>query len=182
MMNETLLTAGASLRKAKRGSWWAACLAAILLSGCKPNLPTEVNNLPDVAGEWSYAATDLQITGIPGARCGISGLTLLIGPWRYSGFYGRSVGGTLTCSGSLAPLSGPFESYPVRRGGAVAEHIAFDLGTPDWRHEGILAADTMSGIFRLNHSGLQMTGQFRAVRRSTSVETALQLRTTQTEK
>ena len=62
-----------------------------LVGGCAPDVPTVVHNLPDVAGEWEYSASEIQIVGRgDSARCEIEGVTLVLGPWRDSGFYERS--------------------------------------------------------------------------------------------
>lgn len=164
----------AGIRRRSTWRYFASLLGALaLITGCSPDIPTVVHNLPDVVGEWSYSATNITVVGRGGsARCEIEGVTLFIGPWRYSGFYGRSEGGRLNCTGNLRPLDGDLPSYPVRRGGAVAEFIAFDIGTPDWRHEGTLVRDTMSGNFRLRSGGVDLQGQFRVVRRSNEVSVA----------
>lgn len=132
---------------------------------CSPTVPVEVSDLPQVAGEWAYSANEIRLVGrTSGAVCEIEGMRLHIGPWRSSGFYGRSEGGYMACTLDLEPLSGPLTSYPVRRGGAVLNFIAFDIGTPAWRHDGTLAGDTMSGSFGIEQGGIRMEGRFRAVR------------------
>jgi len=149
--------------------WWrsTAGLVVILLAGCRPDItdPTAVE-LQDMSGEWEYAASQLRATGAPGAgECVIEEVTLTIAPWRATGFFGRSDGGRLRCTGALEPLSEALASYPVRRGGMVLHHIAFDFGTPDWRHQGFVDADSMWGTFALRSGGTELAGRFIARKR-----------------
>jgi hypothetical protein len=157
-----------SRRQAEPTAWAGALAAlALALTSCSVAPPLTGVEHPDLQGEWSYGATDVQIVGRSGDRgCTIQGMALHLGPWRATGFYGRTEGGVLVCEGTLAVLNGALPSYPVRRGGMVSESIAFDIGTPDWRNEGTLRADTMSGTLRLTNGSLQLTGRFRAVRGS----------------
>jgi hypothetical protein len=151
----------------------ALAVLTLALAGCAEEplpllggVPVVTDRLPDLSGVWTYEATELQVVGRSGGRgCTIAGMLLHLGPWRATGFYGRTEGGVLVCQGDLAVLSGALPSYPVRRGGFVADQIAFDIGTPDWRHEGRIAGDTMSGTLVLRNGSLEMTGRFRVVRK-----------------
>jgi hypothetical protein len=148
----------------------AACrllLGAGLLAAasCSAEVPTERSDLPVVEGSWAYSASAIRIIGrSPGSVCEITGMTLEIGPWRPTGFFGRSSGGFMSCTQELEPMSGALPSYPIRRGGAVLNFIAFDIATPDWRHDGTISGDTMSGAFNLQQGSIRMEGSFRAVR------------------
>jgi hypothetical protein len=134
------------------------------LPACSAITPTERSDLPEVAGEWAYTASDIRLAGRPaGPACEITGMTLALGPWRPTGFFGRTSGGDLSCTGDLAPISGPLPSYPVRRGGAVLHFIAFDIGSEDWRHDGTISGDSMTGVFRLQQGSIRMEGNFLAV-------------------
>lgn len=167
----------------------ACALLLLAASGCKPGLPSEPRGgeLPDLSGEWSYAASDIRPAGSTASgSCSIEGVVLTLGPWRREGFSGRSSEGALRCSGDMSRFSGPLPSYPVRNGGMAfsTPWVAFDLGTPDWRHDGTLShdtvtlvvlgdtirrmsfGDTLRGSFRLRNGGVEMTGAFRAVRRA----------------
>lgn len=161
-------------------------VAAAALAGCRPDLTVpNPNRLPDLSGEWSYTASEIRLTGsTSGASCTIEGVTMKLGEWVDIGLFGRASEGTMRCTGELSPLSGPLPSYPVRRGGMVAHHIAFDFSDPGWRHEGFLShdtvkvvalgdtirrvvfTDTMSGRFRMRSAGVGFEGKFLAVRRA----------------
>jgi hypothetical protein len=153
----------------------ALALAALALAaaGCAEGelpllgaVPIVTGTLPDLSGVWAYEAKELQVGGRSAGRgCTIDGMLLHLGPWRATGFYGRTEGGVLACEGDLAVLGGVLPSYPVRRGGMVDDEIAFDIGTSDWRHEGRIAGDTVSGTLVLRSGSLEMSGRFRAVRR-----------------
>jgi hypothetical protein len=150
----------------------ALAALALALPGCGEDplpllggVPIVTGRLPDLSGEWAYEATELRVVGRSGGRgCTIEGMLLHLGPWRATGFYGRTEGGVLACQGDLAVLSGALPSYPVRRGGMVDDQVAFDIGTPDWRHQGRIVGDTMSGTLALRNGSLEMTGRFRVVR------------------
>jgi len=145
----------------------AVAFVALFLVACRPDItdPTAVE-LRDMSGEWEYTATQLRATGAPGAgECAIEDVTLSIAPWRATGFFGRSEGGMMRCTGALEPLSTALASYPVRRGGMVLHHIAFDFGTADWRHQGFVDADSMWGTFVLRSGGADLTGRFIARKR-----------------
>jgi hypothetical protein len=151
----------------------ALAALALAAAGCAEGelpllgaVPIVTGTLPDLSGVWAYEAKELQVGGRSAGRgCTIDGMLLHLGPWRATGFYGRTEGGVLACEGDLAVLGGVLPSYPVRRGGMVDDEIAFDIGTSDWRHEGRIAGDTMSGTLVLRSGSLEMSGRFRAVRR-----------------
>jgi hypothetical protein len=137
------------------------------LAGCRPDMSgPEAVVLPDLSGDWSYSAEEIRAAGMHGGgECAIDQVTLTLAPWRATGFFGRSDGGRLQCSGALTPLSTELPSYPIRRGGMVSHHIAFDFGNPEWRHQGYMEADTMWGTFLLRTGGAELTGTFKARRR-----------------
>lgn len=142
---------------------WLTAIASSVLWACVGASPTQTSGLPEVEGEWAYSAFDIRVVGQPSAaRCEITGVTLELGPWRSEGFTGRTEGGRLECSGELSPLSTDLPSYPVRRGGSVLDFIAFDIGSPDWRHDGKIGADTMGGIFWIQQPAYRLEGRFKA--------------------
>jgi hypothetical protein len=150
----------------RRGA--AVAALALLAAGCGGG-PTGVRGIehPDLSGSWSYTATNVRHPSAPaGAYCTITGLTLHLGPWRYTGFFGRTEGGVIECHGAYAELGGPLPTYAVSRGGKVEHHIAFEIGNPSWRHEGFIseAADSMHGTFVLRHGEIHMQGEFETVR------------------
>lgn len=159
-------------------SWIAAALLGAVCAGCGPDLPTQPGPPPgvrflQVTGDWEYFASEMRLAGSTGAApCQIRDVTLSITQIRRAGaFSGRASPGQLTCGGELSFLSGPLTDYPVGNGYTFNQYISFDLGTPDWRHEGLVATEdsvwgvSMSGSFRLRSGGLLFDGKFRASRR-----------------
>lgn len=150
----------------------ALLLAALLAAGCTDAPPTEPNApRRAVAGEWAYTAPEVRPAGSGGeAPCEITGLVLHIEQLRYKGaivgtLEGRTSGGRLTCRGDLSVLSGPLASYKLGNAHTIKEFIAFDIGTPDWRHDAVLAGDSaMSGHFLLRNGALRLQGSFVARR------------------
>lgn len=149
------------------------------LAGCKPDLPVDPNPVAglkflEVTGHWAYSATDVRLSGSPSpGPCEITGVTLTLTKIPKAGaFSGRSTGGRLTCMGDLSFLSGPLADYPIAEGYTFNQFVAFDLGSPDWRHDGYVATadsvsvDSMSGNFKLMNGGIMLEGLFRAVRQS----------------
>lgn len=162
--------------RAGRARAAALCGAAVLaLGACSPEkqvLPgtgTEVE-FPPVSGTWSYTAPEVRLAGTGGeAPCRITGVVLTIKQFRYNGelvgdFDGRSAGGALACRGDLSSLSGALQAYPVGQGYALNQNIAFNIGTLDWRHAGLVAGDSMSGTFTLKQGALRFEGKFVAKR------------------
>jgi hypothetical protein len=41
--------------------------------------------------------------------------------------------------------------------------MRFELGTSDWRHDGMISGDTMSGRFWLQNPSLRLEGSFQAI-------------------
>ena len=154
----------------------AACLA-VALTGCKPDLPVDPGTpegvrFLEISGAWSYSATDVKLVGSasPGP-CEITGVKLTLTQVTNAGaFSGHSTGGEMKCAGSLAFLSGPLVDYPIGNGYTFNEFVAFDLGTPAWRHDGLVTTmdsidiDTMRGTFTLVNGGIAFEGRFSAVR------------------
>jgi hypothetical protein len=156
-------------------------LAALMLlpigagGACRPDLsepdvPDGVRFL-EVTGDWAYAASNVRRAGSSdGAGCQISGAVLHLEQVEGAGaFTGRSSGGELICSGELGFLSGPLVSYRIGEGYTFNQFIAFDFGSPDWRHDGVVSAgsvqvDSMNGKFTLKTEGVVFEGIFRAVR------------------
>lgn len=154
----------------------ALCGAALLAMGaCSPEtqvLPgtgAEVD-FPPVSGTWSYAASEVRLAGTDGEPpCQITGVVLTINQFRYKGelvgdFDGRTAGGALACRGDLSSLSTALQAYPVGQGYAFDQYISFNIGTLDWRHEGFVAGDSMSGTFVLKQGLLRFEGKFVAKR------------------
>lgn len=149
--------------------------ASLLAAACSPDKVFEpgaeaANNFPAVSGTWAYTAREIRLAGTGGAApCEITGLTLEINQFRHKGkrvgdFDGRSSGGTLTCRGDLAFMSGALQPYRVWEGYALNHDIAFNVGTVDWRHWGFVEGDSMSGQFWLKQGTLQFEGKFVATR------------------
>ena len=180
--------AGSGSRAGRRAAsrFWRPGAAALALlavgaaGACRPDL-TE-SELPDgvkfleVTGEWAYTASDIhRAGGSTQVGCQISGVVLQLTKVKGAGaFTGRSSGGALACSGELAFLSGPLVSYPIGDGYTFNQFVSFDFGSPDWRHDGLVAStdsakiDSMSGKFTLKTEGVVFEGNFRAVRRGGS--------------
>jgi len=146
----------------------------LALAACSPategaGTGTEVR-FPRVSGTWSYAATDVRLAGSGGdAPCRITGVVLEINQFRNSAglvgdFEGRASGGTLACGGELSSLGGALQPYTVWQGYAFNEYISFNIGTRDWRHDGFVEGDSMSGTFVLKHGSLSFEGKFAAKR------------------
>ncbi|MDQ3606994.1 MAG: hypothetical protein M3418_12520, partial [Gemmatimonadota bacterium] len=106
-----------------------------------------MSELPDLRGDWAYSATEIRVKGgnLP-EECRIDGMRLTFGEWESKGLFGRSSGGQMLCSGTLASLSGQLPSYPIRDGGSVAQHFSFSIGTSDWLHTGFITHDTVQTV------------------------------------
>jgi hypothetical protein len=148
-----------------------------LWAGCKPDLPVDPR-LPagikflQVTGTWDYSASAIRLEGGDSSdSCEIAGVRVTLEQIEKAGaFTGRSVGGQMTCTGSLSPLSSSLVGFPISNGYTFDQFIAFDLGAPDWRHDGLVITadsvrvDSLSGSFRLDNGGLVFKGDFRMVR------------------
>ena len=159
----------------------ALLLFLIGVAACRPDdfsgpeVPEGVSFL-ELTGEWNYTATDIRRAGSSSdAGCQINGVVLELEQVENAGaFTGRSSGGALACSGELAFLSGPLVSYPIGKGYTLNQFVAFDFGSPDWRHDGLVVTtdsvhiDSMNGNFTLRTEGVVFEGNFRAVRRGGS--------------
>lgn len=151
------------------GAWVLALAACSPETEGAPGTGTEVK-FPRVSGTWSYSATDVRLAGSGGdAPCQITGLVLEIDQFRNSAglageFEGRASGGTLACRGELGSLGGALQPYRVWQGHAGNGYIGFNIGTHDWRHDGSVAGDSMSGNFVLKHGSLSFEGKFAAKR------------------
>lgn len=156
----------------------AATAALCLSAACSPEIPTDpikpdgVRVFLQITGDWSYSATDVRRIGAPSdPPCRITGVRLSLTQVRGAGaFFGRSTGGTLTCTGELALLSGPLTSFQIADGYTFDEFVSFDFGSPDWRHGGLVTTadsvnvETMVGTFTLKTGGVGLEGTFRAER------------------
>lgn len=147
-------------------------LLPVILAGCgsEGEIPTPPPGVSfqQVTGKWQYTGSEVRLAGSGATgQCEITGVVLDIEQIRHAGaFSGRTSGGVLTCQGELSVLSGPLQEYPVGNGYTFNEFIGFDIGTPDWRHEGLVEGDSMSGHFKLKNGSLQFEGRYVAVRRS----------------
>lgn len=163
------------IRLARRRAAVLSGAAVLALGACSPEIRgapgtgTEVK-FPRVSGTWSYSATDVRLAGSGGeAPCQITGVVLEINQFRnpaglVGDFEGRTSGGMLACRGEFSSLSGALQPYPVWQGHAGNGYIGFSIGTHDWRHDGSVAGDSMSGIFVLKHGSLSFEGKFAAKR------------------
>ena len=147
-------------------------LLPLVLAGCGPDeeippLPTGVKYFSQVSGTWDYTGSEVRLAGSAASgECAITGVVLDIEQIKHAGaFSGRSSGGVLTCQGELSALSGPLQEYPVGDGYTFNGFIGFDIGTPDWRHEGKVDGESMGGTFKLRSGSLQFEGKYTAVRR-----------------
>lgn len=165
-------------RARRRGAEWLLRSAlALLLPGaaaaCRPDLsgpeiPEGVTFL-ELTGDWKYVASDLRRAGSgPESSCKIEGAVLHLEKIENAGaFTGSSSGGALTCTGELGFLSGPLTPYPIENGYTFNQFVAFDYGSPDWRHDGLVSTsdatniDSMSGTFTLRTEGVVFEGKFR---------------------
>lgn len=149
-------------------------LLPLSTAGCQGDEPpTEPGiSYQAVGGEWAYTASEVRVAGSDGeAPCQIGGLVLHIEQLSYKGarvgtLKGRTSGGTLTCGGLLSGMSGPVAEFALGNAHTFNDNVSFDIGTPDWRHEGQVdaAADSMGGHFRLKNGALQLQGRFVARR------------------
>jgi hypothetical protein len=157
-----------------------AVLAIGAVGGCRPDLSgpdlSGGAKFLELTGAWDYTASDLRRAGTSSeSSCRISGVVLDLVKIKDAGaFTGRSSGGALTCSGELGFLSGPLVSYRIGGGYTLNQFVAFDFGSPDWRHDGLVVSsdsvniDSMNGTFTLKTEGVVFEGNFRAVRRGRS--------------
>ena len=139
----------------------AVTLAAALLGGCESlGLTT-----PRVDGEWLLSAQSLT----DGSRtCAIDGMTLSLEQLGRT-VSGTSSGGTLTCVAGDQTTVIQLAAKPIVNGSIDdAENIRFDLGGPDWRHEGDVIDRSMVGTLRVRFGGALgqelFTGTFGAAR------------------
>ena len=161
----------------------ALALALLLIGAagaCRPDISgpdvPEGARFFELTGEWAYTASNIRRAGSSNdAGCEIGGVVLELEQVEDAGaFTGRSSGGALSCSGELAFLSGPLVSYPIGKGYTLNQFVAFDFGSPDWRHDGLVVStdsvkiDSMNGTFTLKTEGVVFEGDFRAVRRGGS--------------
>jgi hypothetical protein len=136
-------------------------IAAGLLAGCE----TLGITTPRVDGVWLLSAQSLT----DGARvCAIDGMRLTLEQFG-TDVTGTSSGGTLTCVANGTTSTSQLTAKPIVNGSIDAtDEIRFDLGGPDWRHEGDVVARSMTGIVRVRFGGslgvALFTGNFGAAR------------------
>ena len=121
----------------------AILLVLLWRAGCGgdaagPEIPT----YPNVAGTWTYNASNLSGAG---GSCNVTGLILTI---SQSGgtFSGSYSGGNTSCvigaqNYPAGPSSGTIVSGTVTEGGT----ISFDFDTADWRNSGTIVGSSASG-------------------------------------
>lgn len=162
------------VRAARRRALAPSLAALLSLAACSPETVgggTEVDvEFRPVAGTWAYTASEVRLAGAGGeAPCRITGMVLEINQFRNNGrlvgdFDGRASGGTLDCRGELSSLSGAIQPFAVGQGYTFNEYVSFNIGTRDWRHDGFVAGDSMSGTFVLRQGSLGFEGRFVAKR------------------
>lgn len=124
-----------------------ACSGAIVLSGCESLGITT----PRVDGEWLLSAQSLT----DGTRfCAIDGMTLDIQQLGTT-ITGTSQGGTLTCvDDDDVTTVQQLTAKPLVNGTIdSADNIRFDLGGPDWRHDGNVIDRSMVGTVSVRFGG-----------------------------
>lgn len=143
---------------------------------CSPDIPSEPETAGiryfELTGSWVYTASGVRRAGSEGdAPCAIQQMTLTLEKVKgLRDFSGRTSGGRFVCSGELAFLSGPLVPYAVTAGTTFNQFVSFNIGSPDWRHHGIVVTtdsvniDSMAGKFTLRNAGIVFEGDFRLVR------------------
>jgi hypothetical protein len=119
-------------------------------------------SIPEVTGQWTYNATNLQSSGV---TCGITGVTLSVTHQSGENFSGSTSGGTLNCSDGQQSISEPLANLTIVSG-VVRENgsISFNLQSQDWTNTGSLAGASMSGSTSLRAGDFTLTGSFSASR------------------
>ena len=141
----------------------AATIAlATFLAACGDD-PAEPS-IPDVAGNWNYAATSLTGGGITCSFRNVP-MTLAQNGTTFSGAYS---GGLLSCTGPGGSLSEQVAGGAVAAGTIDGNSVQFDIDTSDWRNTGTISGSSMSGtvVVRINDGTTTFTlaGDFTASR------------------
>jgi hypothetical protein len=113
---------------------------------------------PNLAGSWSYNATNLAGGGL---SCSVSGVIVSISQTDNT-FTGTYSPGTLSC---VSAGSAAFSGGTVVNGTITGTGVNFNFDTQDWAHNGSLSGNSVSGTttMRLVLSGgqtLVMNGTF----------------------
>lgn len=121
--------------------------------------------LPEVDGEWVYAARNLSGNGL---TCQVTGLTLLLDEDDDSRFGGTASDGTLACTQDSVTVISELGLLPVISGRANGSRIQFDIGDVDWDNQGTYDGRSISGTTTLRlgapFTAQQVTGTFGAAR------------------
>ncbi|MEN8376962.1 MAG: hypothetical protein ABFS34_16160, partial [Gemmatimonadota bacterium] len=137
-------------------------LMAAAAAGCGDD-PTGPST-PNVAGAWSYAATNVTAATVTCSFTNVS-LSLTQSGTTFSGTYS---GGLLSCSAPGASFSEPIGGGPVASGTINGTSVTFDMDSSDWRNTGTISGNSMSGTVnvRVVVEGVPivLTGNFSAAR------------------
>lgn len=133
--------------------------ALLLLAACGDSSGPEPLS---VDGSWSYDVADL--TG-PDVTCDLNDATTVFSQIRIQ-FSGTISGGTFSCTSGGETFTQELEGSASIDGTVEGTTVTFDIGSPAWRHIGILSGDVISGdvMWQVNFGppyGVEnMTGTF----------------------
>jgi hypothetical protein len=114
--------------------WLCAGLLAGAGCGHHPAVPDG-----EVAGEWSYAATDVPYGSM---RCAFSDVTVTL-TQKGSLISGFASGGTLSCNGG--PRDPIQNDATINQGSFNSGRLFFTIG-PEFKHSGDLDGDRVEGV------------------------------------
>jgi hypothetical protein len=125
-------------------------LAAVSLASCGDD--ATASSYPNIAGSWTYNASNLSGSGIP---CGVTGATLSLSQ-SGSTFTGSYSNARLFCIFSGETLLDDVASGSVVNGEvSEAGSVSFDFDTPDFAQHGTISGNSMSGTatWRMDYGG-----------------------------
>jgi hypothetical protein len=117
------------------------CLGLIGILACGGNDGTGPGSTT-ISGTWSASLANLSGSGVDCSSTSPTQLTLNQTGATFSGSYS---GGELFCTapGSTGPVS--VGTGSIVNGTVSGTSLSFDLGTPDFHHEGVVSGTSMSG-------------------------------------
>ena len=137
-------------------------VALLLAAGCGSDSTAP---RADLAGSWTYSATNLSVSGVTCSITGVS-LTLVTTGNTFTGTV--APGGVLICAGPAGADTASLGGDVVANGTVNGNAVAFDIGTQDFHNAGTLSGNSMSGNVTVhsvdNGISITLTGNFSAVK------------------
>jgi hypothetical protein len=145
-----------------------SALAAAAMAACGgDDQTTGPTGSLNVGGTWSASISNLSGEG---ASCSTSSPIRVTLRQTGSTFTGSYSGGVLTCLTATESFSSAVPSGNVANGQVAGTKVTFDLGSPDFHHDGSLNGTSMSGTatwtydFGFPLEQVALTGGWSAVR------------------